>query len=184
MRSHPALLTMRILWFALLAACFLYVVIAYVFLKTPPALQPNPMMPPVFGFVSLTIAVTSFLLPRWLYQQAARAVDVKTEEEVAPSAFPERYRDAMPKRVMFSDPKAAMGKAFACFMTPFILSLALSEAIALFGFVLAQIGNPRPFTAPFFVAGAILIAIRFPTQSAILGMFERARGASFPSQQS
>ena len=181
MRPHPALMTMRILWFALFAATFLYMGVAYGVLPKPAFAPLQPMMAPVFAGISLVMAVMSFLLPRTTYKQAARAAKVKIEEEIASSAFPTRYREAMPKRAVFSNPEAAMTKAFACFQAPFILSLALSEAIALFGLVLSQLGFDKLISLPFFLAGAVLVAIRFPQQANVLRAFEQARGASFPA---
>lgn len=184
MRPHPALMTLRILWFALLMSTFLYMGISYGVLPKRAATPQIPIMPMVLGSLSLVLMGMSFLLPRMTYQQAAKAADVKIEEEVAPNAFPDRYREAMPKRTVFTEPDAAMGKAFACFQAPFILSLALSEAIAIFGFVLAQLGFEMMASLPFFLVGAALIAIRFPQQANILAMFEQARGAAFPAQNS
>jgi len=173
---------MRILWFALLAATFIYMGIAYGGLAKAAVIPQEPMMVAIFGGVSLMMAVMSFLLPRMTYKQAARAASVKIEEEVASSAFPNRYREALPKRTVFSNPDAAMTKAFACFQAPFILSMALSEAIALFGLVVSQLGFPIMMSLPFFLVGAVLVAIRFPQQANVLSMFEQARGASFPAQ--
>lgn len=173
---------MRILWFALLAAAFIYMGVAYGVLPKQTGAPQQPIMLPVFGVISLVMAVMSFLLPRTQYKQMAKATKVKIEEEVAPSAFPSRYRDTLPKRAVFADPKAAMSRAFAVFQQPFILSLALSEAIGLFGLVLSQLGFGITMSLPFFLVGAVLVAIRFPQQSKILAMFEEARGASFPAQ--
>lgn len=183
MRPHPALMTMRIIWFALLMATFIYMGIAYGVLPkraAPP--PPNPIMPALFGGVSLVVAVLSFLVPRMSYQQTAKSMNAKIAEEAAPSAFSARYREAMPKRAIFADPDSAVRQAFMSFQTPFILSIALSEAIALFGFVLAQLGFEMMMSLPFFVAGAVLIGIRFPQQATILAKFEQVYGASFPAQ--
>lgn len=182
MPSHPALKTIRILWFALLFATFLYMGVAYSVLPKNTAAPQQPFMPFVLAGLSLSIAVISFLLPRMTYKQAAKNADVKISEEIVSSAFPNRYREAMPKRMVFADPNDAAHKAFVCFQAPFILSLALSEAIALFGLVLAQLGFEKMLSLPFFLAGAVLIAIRFPQQVTVLTMFEQAHGAKFPTQ--
>lgn len=181
MRSHSALMTLRLLWFALLAATFMYLGMAVgVFAKT--AAKPQlPIMPYVLGGLSLMIAIISFVLPAILYARVAKMGEVGITDEAAPNAFPARYREAMPKRQIFSDPQAAMNKAFSSFMVPFILSLALSEAIALFGLVLVVLGFGVPMALPFFLLGALLIGIRFPTQAKVLGMFEKVRLAAFPT---
>jgi hypothetical protein len=182
MRQHPALKTTRILWFALFASTFIYMGVAYGVLPKNARAPETPSMPFVFGGISLVLGVMSFLLPRMTYQQAAKTMNAKIEDEVVPNAFPDRYRQAMPKRAVFAEPNAAVGQAYACFNTPFILSLALSEAIALFGFVLSQMGFDKMISLPFFLAGAVLVAIRFPTQANVQRMFEQACGATFPAQ--
>ncbi len=185
MRPNPLLLTQRIIWFALLSASILYMVIAFVLVKRPPLLEPpNPIMPLVFGIVAISVTAASFFVPRIVYAQTVQKMNVETKEEAAPNAFPEGYRDALPKRIVFADPQAAIGTALICWQTPLIISLALSEAVALFGFVLAQLGFAPMYTLPFFLAGAVLIAIRFPRLPQIRAMFEKARGASFPVSNS
>lgn len=183
MRPHPTMNTLRILWFALLASVFMHLGIAVAVLSKN-AIKPQiPFMPFMLGGLSLAIAVVSFVLPPVTYRQAAKAVQVEIKDEVVPSAFPSRYREAMPKRQIFSDPQAATNSAYALFMAPFILSLALSEAIAIFGLVLVQMGFGVVTGLPFFFAGAVLIALRFPTESKVRDMFEEARGAFFPTSQ-
>lgn len=181
MRSHPALITLRLLWFALLAATFLYLGIAVGVLAKVAAKPQIPQMPATLGGLSLAIAIISFVLPPKLYSVAAKTGEIATTDEVVPNAFPSRYREAMPKRQIFADPQAATNKAYTTFMVPFILSLALSEAIALFGLVLVQMGFGVLTGLVFFFAGAVLIAVRFPTESKVRDMFEKARGASFPA---
>jgi hypothetical protein len=182
MRPHPALNTVRILWFALLMAIFLHMGIAYGVLPKKVAVAPDPIMPWALGGVAVLVAVMSFLVPRMTYQQAAKAADVKIAEEVASTAFPNRYREALPKRAVFAEPDAAVAKAYACFQAPFIMSIALSEAVALFGLVLAQLGFDMAVSLPFFLTGAALILNRFPQEPKVLAMFEQARGASFPTR--
>jgi hypothetical protein len=180
MAAHPALRTTRILWFALLVACFMYVGLAFGGFFPRPVVAPEPIMPIAFAGVAAMLSAASFLMPRMVYAGAARAADLATQEEVAPDGYSQKYREAMPKSVVFADPNAARNKAYALFMTPFILSLALSEAIALFGLVLSVLGFEKTVCAPFFAVGAVLILIRFPSEPSILAALERARGASFP----
>ena len=182
MRSHPALMTVRILWFALLVSVFIYMGIAYGVFAGKAVVPQEPLMPPVFAALSLVIAVMSFVMPKFIYRQAAASVNVKIEDEVVASAFPKRYRESMPKQHVFADPRDAMSKAFACYMSPFIISVALSEAIALFGLVLAQLGFDMKTSLPFFIVGAALVAVRFPQQETVVTMFENVKGAAFPPQ--
>ena len=184
MAQHPTLNVMRILWMAMLVATTMYVGLAFSGVLKPPPEPVVPMMPFVFGLLALVLTIVSFALPRHLHATAARAADVEIREEAPPDTFSRHYREAMEKRRVFADPQAAMGKAYLSYMTPFILSIALSEAIALFGLVLAVLGFEKILFLPFFAVGATLIAIRFPAQPKILAAFEAARGASFPSSRS
>lgn len=182
MRPQPQLLVFRILWFALLLAAFLYVAIGYGVLAKnahPPQL---PIMPMALGGLSVVVAIMSFLMPRFIYRQRVMEMDVKIVNEIAPNAFPDRYREAIPKRAIFADPERAITQAYLSFMTPFIMSLALSEAIALFGLVLLQLGFGPTLPIPFFAVGILLVAIRFPRHSQVQEAFEQARGAVFPAQ--
>ncbi|MDC3952395.1 hypothetical protein [Polyangium jinanense] len=184
MARQPRLSVLRILWFAMLLATMLYAGIAFSGIFKPKGAPLDPMMPLVFGLLSIVLTIVSFALPRTIYTSAARNVEVETREEALPDAFSARYREAIGKRTVFADPQAATAKAYSVFMTPFILSLALSEAIALFGMVLAALGFEKMVAAPFFAAGAVLIAVRFPSERKILGAFVAARGVSFPSSAS
>lgn len=184
MRSQSQILVLRILWFALLLAAFLYVGIGYGVLAKNPHPPQVPIMPMALGGLSVIVAIMSLVMPIFIYRQTVKRMDVKTTQEVAPNVFPDRYREAMPKQTVFADPEAAMKQAYASFMTPFILSLALSEAIATFGLVLVQLGFETVQSAPFFVTGILLIVLRFPRHAQVQGVFERACGAVFPAQQS
>ena len=53
----------------------------------------------------------------------------------------------------------------------------MAESVSLFGFVLGFLGFDLAVVAPFFVVGAGLQAMRFPTPAAVEGPFERAHGA-------
>lgn len=183
MRPHPALFTQRIIWFALLASIFMHAGIAYTILNKQKFRPEQASMPAFLAGLALIIVVVSFILPKTIYRQAAKATNVKIAEQAAPNAFPGRYREAMPKQAVFDDPNAR-SYAFASHTTPFIISLALSEAVGLFGLVLTQLGFDMPTTLPFFIAGAVLITIRFPREAKILEMYEEAHGATFPAENS
>src|SRR5512141_3440963 len=108
-----------------------------------PEPQPlQPLLPPLFGVVSLVIAVVSFMLPAQGYKQIVQRQKPEIAEEAdqqGSDIIP--YRDA-PKRRVFASPTDARRMARIAFQTPFILGMALSEAIALFGFALGFLGHP------------------------------------------
>lgn len=179
-RSIPTLAVMRIIWAALLMTCFIHAGIAFSGIFPAQHELSMPILPYLFGGLAVVLSVMSFVMPRAMYVGAARAATLSIREEAAPEAFAGRYRDAMEKRRVFADLASARDYAFGVFMTRLILSCALSEAIALFGLVLAMQGFGPLVSAPFFVGGAALIAARFPREEQILDAFERAQGAAFP----
>lgn len=174
---------MRILWGALLASSGIYAaILGFKVVTPPPHVNLPPMFPMVFAAVAVGIVAMSFVLPKTIYKQTAARMTVRIEEEPVPGVFAAGYREAAPERKVFADAEEAWRKAAACYMTPLILGLALSEATSLLGFVLGFLGFPATVWAPFMVVGSALIAIRFPTEARVTEAFEAARGASFPGR--
>jgi len=64
----------------------------------------------------------------------------------------------------------------AAYATPFILGLALTEATALFGFVLGFLGFAAPFFVPLFVLAWIGFLLRFPMPNRPVGVL----GPTYP----
>lgn len=163
--------TSRVLYGALVAATVLLAAIS--FIVKPDVPQPiQPLVEIYIAVAAVGVAVTSFVFPaKALATSAAR-----TRMEVVPSGV---TMEGLPMPPRFADPLGAARRAMAAAQTSFILSLALSEAVSLFGLVLHMLGAPRPVSLPFFVAGTVLAALRFPTLSRFVAPFERAHGASF-----
>jgi hypothetical protein len=178
------LLTLRLVWGGILASTGVYaaLLVSGVIPPQPLSSETPPFVIP-FAALAVMLAVVSFVLPKVIYRQVATKIDVRIEEEPVPEVFAAGYRQAAPERKVFADPEAAARKAVVCFQTPFILSIALSEAAALLGFVLGFLGFPAPTWAPFMIGGAALIAMRFPTKEQVLSRFEAALGASFPEKR-
>lgn len=172
----------RILWGSLLGAVGVYAALAVSGLLEAPRAPSSPVLFPAFGGLAVTLAVMSFILPANVYRQAVAGVKLAVIDEPASEVFAAQYRKASPTMKVFADPAAAVTKAAMCFQTPFILSLALSEAIAMFGLVLAVLGFGVMKAALFFAAGAALIIVRFPTAAKIIEPFEAAKGASLPRE--
>ncbi|GMV17496.1 MAG: hypothetical protein HS104_00135 [Polyangiaceae bacterium] len=175
---HPRLLTPRILWGALLASTVLFLVVLFV-QPHPPSIA-TPILAPALGAVAIGLAIFSFVLPMQQQRTVLQQAKVEITEAPDPNAsgvIP--YRDA-PKRRVFADPKAAENTAFVNYQTSLILGCALSEAIAIFGFMLGFLGHPPVVFLPFFVASWVLIGVRFPTLARVRGPLEKAKGAVFP----
>ncbi len=157
---------MRILWAALLGSLGVYV--AVLMLGAPePAEQAGPEMIVALVASAVFCAVISFLLPRLLLRKALAAQTFETVEVPDPDASV-MFRDATPMVRAFADPEAVERKLGALSFAPFIISLALSEAIGAFGLVLGLTGAPVEVVAGFFATSAVLIAIRFPRPKAAL----------------
>lgn len=163
--------TTRVLYGALVTTTVLLAVVSFV--VQPNAPQPiQPFMEIYIAVAAVAVAVTSFILPAKTLATAA----TRTRMEIVPSGV---SMEGLPLPPRFADPAGAARRAMAAAQTSFILSLALSEAVSLFGLVLHMLGAPRFVSLPFFVAGTVLAALRFPTVSRFVAPFERAHGASF-----
>ncbi len=161
----------RVIHAALVMTTVMLAVVSFV--VQPDVPQPAPAnMEASLAAVAVVVAVLSFVLPAKTTATAAAAIRV----EILP---PGVGSDGMPLPPRFADPATAARRAMAAAQTGLILSLALSEAVSLFGLVLHMLGAPHPISLPFFVAGTILAALRFPTVPRLVAPFERAHNASF-----
>ena len=169
----------RILFVALCTSTIVLLVV--VFTAAPPDSGPqSPTLLPMLAVVSLAVLVMSFILPA--RQQAVGLAGSKlavTEEPDPGASEVIPYRDA-PKRQVFADPKQALKRAFGLYVPRFILEMALSEAVAVFGFVLGFLGYPPVMFLPFFGLSWLAMAARFPTPGKVIGPLERAFGARLP----
>ncbi|HEU4412325.1 MAG TPA: hypothetical protein VFS43_44190 [Polyangiaceae bacterium] len=167
-----------ILWFALLFASLLYpgilVSLRSTGLEPPP---PDFALAPAFYAVALVAAVMSFVLPRIKYAATLKPFASRVEAVAGGAAPWPGYRSKVEGervlRLQAGDLRALVGG----FVTALILALAMSEAVSLLGFVLGFLGFPAPVWAPLSAAGPLLIALRFPSERAVLGPLERAHGA-------
>jgi hypothetical protein len=176
-----AIRTVRILWLALLSSTLLIGVVAFVVDPGRRVVPPQTTVVGALSLAALACAVASFLLPA----RAHAAAIARSTAEVKEGR--ERERDAMHGGFLggshggrrFAHPDRAMRAALVVFQTQFIVSLALSEAVALVGLALRMQGMAPVTVLPFFVAAALLIAVRFPTRARIFARFERRHGATF-----
>jgi hypothetical protein len=173
MSPTPTLTTLRIIWGSLLAAIGFYAfILAFSLVHSAGAPQGPSLVLPLAA-VAVACAGVSVFLPRTLHRQAVLKTQLETVQEPAPDAFSGEYRQALPTRTVFADAKTARRTAMLCFQQPFILSVALSESVALFGLTVGIFGYGMGTAAPFFAAGFLLVASRFPTESRVFGPFEK-----------
>ncbi len=165
--------TRLILWGALFASTFLYLVIAQIVAVPTPEGGPEPTL--LFAMIptALVCAVMSFVLPRATAKAALLALQL-------PVKASESFGDLPAGTRIFVDPATARSKAAPALQTAMILRLALREAIALFGFVLAFLGFPLAHYIGLFVVAWLLFLEGLPRQSADDALLEAAYGAKLP----
>lgn len=170
------IMTARVLWAAMLASTGVYagILVAGV-VPPPPDAAPVPW-PILLGAAGLC-AVASFIVPGLVHRSALTKTTFEVEELPLGEA-PTGYRTAGDKYRRLTP--AAYDAALRIYFTPLILALALSEAVALFGFVGALTGQPIMYCLPFLGIGALLIALRFPTWHTILAPIEKQTNAVAP----
>lgn len=184
----PQIRTMQILWAALLSTPFLYVLVV---ISTGRAAANEPGPPAlfygVFGLLSLSLGAMSLALPGYLRGRAARGavlvsgLEVDDAQRYAPE-HEQGFREAAAAEVerRFRDPQRAAETAARVYMTPFILGMALAEAVANFGLVLAFMGAGARAALPFFAATVALQVMRYPSRARVLAAFEERTGVRFP----
>ena len=169
---HPILQTSRILWAAILFSSVLFL-IPLVFLGRTTAEAPEPIMLPVLASVAVMAAVMSRVVPPLLQRQAFASAQVRIEQQADPNSALALYRGAAPTRKVFGDREGARMVAMRVQQTTSILGLALSEAVALFGFALGFLGFELWQVLPFFVVSWVLILTLFPTERGAIRALER-----------
>lgn len=149
-RLSQGLMTMRILWGALLFSQFLFIAIL-AYLKTVLRMPPNPLLPVLtigLGVLGIVVGVASHIVPRLPFRRI---------EATRPRPGDPNENDIALRML----PKA---------QSSLILGSALCESISLYGFMLGYLGAEWSIIAPFFAAGIVLQLSRFPSVAFILGL--------------
>jgi hypothetical protein len=178
MSPTPSLPALRIVWGSLLAAIGFYVVILASGMLHVPGPPQGPSLVSSMAAVAVVVAAMSELLPRILYRQAVSKIEVEIAVEPVTEASSIDYRQATPVRKVFADAEAARRAAIICFQAPFIISVALSESVALIGLALGVMGYGMGTAAPFFAVGFLLVTLRFPTEQQVIAPFEKFFGTT------
>lgn len=169
--------TPRILWLGLLSSTFMFMVVGFV--GAPQDLELDPTMLYVFAGLGVMEVVMSFLLPAHIRRRSY--LDAKFAVEEVPDAKAEAmFRDSPPMIRQFAEPEKVRARLGALSWTAFIIELAMGDAVAVFGLVLAMLGGDPMEWLPFMVVGALLIAIRFPTEARFVKALERVYDARMP----
>jgi hypothetical protein len=177
----------RILWAALMMSCVIYGGLIASGMLTQGREAPivlDPTMALVFAVSALGVAVTSFLMPASILRQAlAHAAPSVTIEERTDTGATTLFRDAAPRVRSIANPAEARAIFAGRFFTAFILSVALSEAVAVFGLAGHVAGFlPAPVALVFVGAAIVLQALRFPSAARCVAVTERAWNAKWPTE--
>lgn len=139
------LVTLRIIWAALLGSHFLYGFALYVLINqnTVPPEEVSPMMLPILSSLAIIIFFAAIFLPRFFLASAKKLMQPKLNLE-----------DLIPQ-----------------FVAPFVVRLALFEAMALFGFGLAFLHKDIKYFLPFAAVSVVAYFLNFPTEVKIKDAF-------------
>ena len=137
----------------------------------PPEMM-TPSLPYVFAAVAVMVAVASFIVPRQLLRAALQRINFEVTEVADPDAIG-MYREAAEKVRVFKEPDRILPRSLGAYQTATILSLAMSEAISILGLALGLQGFIVMVTVPFFSAGILLSALRFPRESQLITIAEK-----------
>ena len=172
---------MRILWGAPLMSTFIYLAVLHAAVPTPPQ-PPDPILLPVLSMVALSVAGISFWLPRMIFTGAVKMA--LKNERFASHMVPDPdasmiLREEAPQLRMLVNDKKNRDLVVSLFFTPFILGMALSESVAVFGVVLGFLGFDLLYVLPFFAVAWVLMVIRFPRPEGVMTQFEKLGGVRF-----
>lgn len=175
---RPQLLVLRLLWTALTVSIAIYVAVAWlVVAEGPLAGEAPPAVALVLGAVALTTVVLSFLVPRLLLSdERLRALVADASPDVERLAVDPRTQQVDPERqrrlAQLSPGERRLLPVAAAAQAPLVVRLALNEAVAIFGFVLALLTGDVAALLPFAAVALVLNVLAWPRLDPLL---ERAR---------
>jgi hypothetical protein len=146
------LATLRILWIALLFSHAIYgVALSYVLDQQSPPEKFPPMIVPIIVSLSIIVFFAAIYLPRFILNVA---------------------KGKLKKLSVGADISYTKIEDLIVLFAPiFILRLALLEAVALFGFVLAFMQKDIDFFIPFAMASVVAYFLNYPTEEKIKKAF-------------
>jgi hypothetical protein len=172
--------TIRILWAALMASVVMLGVVSFV--VSGQGHSPQFAMLIGLGVSAVAEAVMSFVLPANGLKTGFRTFSAETVERSAPGDESAMFGGQATTQKVFKHPGKAFKAGLIRYQTAFILSLALSEAVAINGVILAQLGFDPVEFLPFVAVGFLLMAIRYPTEERIMAVIEKGTGVRFPKR--
>jgi hypothetical protein len=174
MATQPSVPVPFILYGALFASTFLYLVILQV--AVPPGGALDPTIAIVLTAAGIMQAGASLVLPRMLRDKALAALRLSLKEvEVASDSL--ILRDAKTSRVVFANPDQARARARAVAQSYWILGWALAEGVAVYGLVIGFMGGTFMQVIPLFVISWVLFIAQPPSEKALFEALEKSHEA-------
>lgn len=159
----PPMQTFVILYTALIAGTFVYLglLLSGLLVVTP---AEDSTLALGMGVSAIGVLAASWFIPRSVHLAGMQGLELEIEEVPDPNGSV-MFREQTPMVRSFADPAHADREARRVYFTPFILRLAFSEALAIFGFTLGLLGYALPVVLPFFLASWISFALSAPRPS-------------------
>jgi hypothetical protein len=171
---------LKILWGALTISIGMFGVVLFVVRQNQAAQGVDNAMLAGLGVAAVVEAVLSLTMPASMYRQALKNKTFDLKEEAFGDAAAGQNRDAVETHRVFAKPEKALALGILMYQTPFILGMALGEAVAINGLVLGFLGQPITVVVPFFVVSLGLALSRFPSTGGIIKQMQLAVGARMP----
>ncbi len=130
----------RILWWCFVASLLIYVGVAYLVAVPATSHTAQPVLVVVFGLLSAAIGIASLIYRR-------HALSGPIQRGALNPMTPDGLQKAFP---------------------PFVVNLALSESVAIFGLVLALLAGQGAYSIPFILAALALLYAHRPTAPDLL----------------
>lgn len=169
-----ALATMRIIWASISFSTVFFLVIGVTVAKVP---EEPPEMVMLFALAALSLGLVgaSQLVPKQVLIAALKAQNFQVVE---PPPEGRMFNDSPRRGRRFAAPDQVRQKLIQCSQSPFILGLALSEAIAIMGLVLMMLGFELQHALGFFAVSWVLLLSKFPR----LASYERVLEATYDAE--
>ncbi len=156
---------LKILWFALFGSQILLIYLISA-LPSPaglgastPWFSTDPAHVPFYG-VAVAVLLTGLLLPRFIFKNSLK----RAREGLPPESLDPQAAATWIQMMQAASPE---DRALMALYVPFLLRLALVEAVALFGFVVAQTAQSAPLAVPFFAASLGVFVMNFPKEDKV-----------------
>jgi hypothetical protein len=161
---------LKILWLAPLLSLVAYAAVLFQLRAPwhPPALPSAPGLSPsallgALALCAIAAAVASFVVPPVVLRMTLRKLGGSSRPEDSLGGVSGDASSRLSER----DVKV--------YTTPFLLGIALSESVAVSGFALGFVGYRATLFAPFFVAGAVLMLVRYPSAARVAAALAAVR---------